>query len=254
MISPAPLRRYNHVLLLTTDLHTQYHLLNLQIEHAETSLGKPIEAVVVLGDFGLFSANLSSFFRNENQRFSRPVYCIEGNHEEFGELTQLIEAYSDCFSYIPRGEIRSIGRFRFLGLGGAAYMDAVSTPMHSEITPADIAACLRHAPSEVDIIISHDCPEGIGMENAPGFEHYGKPGFPGGEALFKHFQPALWVFGHHHRWFECVQGSTQFYGLAEIWKGYALLDADGKLSVVKHELAQPPSFWQKIWNWFFPGP
>ena len=187
------------VLLFVSDVHCQFHLINQRIEEAETRFGKPVAAVVVLGDFGFFAHTLKEFFVTRGARFLRSVYCIEGNHEEFDLLPQLVEEYREHVTFWPRGTVQSVAGVRFLCLGGAAYMDAMTTPMGAEIRDADIDRCLEFSADAVDIIVSHDCPKGVGVPNSPGFEHYGPPGFARGDELARRFRPRFWVFGHHHK-------------------------------------------------------
>jgi len=236
------------MILLISDLHCLFHLVNLQIEHAERTTGQAITSVLVLGDFGLFDHALRGFFQERKERFARPVFFIEGNHEEFDEFDRLVREYAPFVTHLPRGSVREIDGVRLLALGGAGYMDAMTTPMAAEITDRDIDRCLAHPPDAVDLIISHDCPEDIGVPNSPGFEHYGAPGFRRSPELIRHFHPRFWVFGHHHKWFSHEQDRTRFVGLAESWNGYALL-RDGRLEIVRHEIPRPQGPWERLWAW-----
>lgn len=236
------------MILLISDVHCRFHLVNQQIEHAETTLGQKVSQVVVLGDFGLFDHSLYDFFIRKKERFIRPLAFIEGNHEEFDRFAELVEKYRDCFVYWPRSSVQQVNGLNLLCLGGAAYMDMQSTPRGCEIIDRDIDACLKHPPGSVDIIISHDCPNDIGVPNAPGFEHYGKPGFARGQELIAHFQPRCWVFGHHHKWFQAQAGQTLCQGLAESWNGYALIDDQGTCSFRPNVIVQPLGFWQSLWQ------
>ncbi len=229
------------MILFLSDVHCRYGVVNLQIAAAEARQGRPVDAVVVLGDFGLFEPDLRSFFRRRRERFTRPVFMIEGNHEDFDRLPRLAADYRDVFTHLVRGSLHTLDGHRCLCLGGAAYMDAHTTPRASLLTPADVEGCLRHAPRTADLILSHDCPRGIGVTSAPGFEHYGLPGFVGGDRLVAHFAPRLWIFGHHHRWIEGSLGATRCVGLPQSWEGYALLGGDGRLETVTHSVRVPPS-------------
>lgn len=215
------------MILFLSDVHCRYGVVNAQIAHAEARTGRPFDAVVVLGDFGFFEPDLRRFFRR--QRFHRPVFVIEGNHEDFDRLPQLAATYRDAFTYLPRASLHTIGGHRCLALGGAAYMDAGTTPRRAVVSAADIDACLALPPRSASLILTHDCPRGIGVANAPGFEHYGPPGIEGGDRLVEHFAPDLWLFGHHHRWIEGRLGATRCVGLPQSWMGYAMLDDEGRL-------------------------
>ena len=236
------------MILLLSDVHCLYGIVNKQIAHAETTTGRPVDAVVILGDVGLFEPQLGHFFRRDGERFLRPTYFIEGNHEDHDHLTALATAYRHLLVYLPRGSVHTIDGCRFLCLGGTGYMDAHTTPRAAVITPKDIEGCLTLAQDAIDVIISHDCPQGIGIPNSPGFEHYGPPGFEGSAALLKHFSPRLWVFGHHHKWYDHSGGGSRFVGLAQSWKGYGLLDRDGTLQVVRHRVFLDTPFWTRLWR------
>lgn len=236
------------MILLITDVHCQYHLIDLQVAFAEQETACPVSCVIVLGDFGLFEHSLHAFFRRAKRRFTRPVYFIEGNHEEFEAFDDLALQYRDCFTYLPRATIHRLDGVRLLALGGAAYMDAQTTPRGCELKPEDIQHCLELPADGIDIVLSHDCPSGIGVSNCPGFAHYGPPGFPGGKAVADHFAPRLWLFGHHHRWFETSLGPTRYVGLAESWKGFALLDSDLDLRLVRNSIGPPLGVWSRAWD------
>jgi predicted phosphodiesterase len=231
------------MILLLSDVHCLYEVVNQQIAHAEATTGRPVDAAIILGDVGLFEPQLGRFFRRAGERFTRPTYFIEGNHEDHDHLAALASAYGHILEHLPRSSVRVIDGHRFLCLGGAGYMDAHTTPWSAVITATDIEACLAHPHGAIDAILSHDCPQGIGVPNRPGFEHYGPPGFEGSSSLLAHFAPRFWFFGHHHRWHDYTIGGTRFAGLAQSWKGYGLLDHDGTLRVVQHSVPIATPFW-----------
>ena len=240
------------LVMLISDIHTKYAVINPQIRHAEEACGHPVSQVLVLGDFGFFGDELHEYFRRGNNRFLRPVACIEGNHEDHGALHNLVARYADVVTYLPRGSVHNLGPWRGVCLGGARYMDAGSTPRGCEITAADVEACLAHAPDEVDLVLSHDCPTGIGVPNTPGLEHYGPPGEPQLTRLAAHFRPRWWFFGHHHRWFDHERDGTRYMGLPQSWVGYVLLHADGEVETVRQEVPLESRPWWR--RWFGSGP
>lgn len=238
----------DRTVLLISDIHTHYEVVNQQILHAERDAGEAIDQVVVLGDFGFFADRLHEFFRRRGGRFSAPVACIEGNHEDHGALHDLAARYADVFEYLPRGSLVEFAPWRGVCLGGARYMDSWSTPRGCEISDADVAACLRHEPAAVDLVLSHDCPANIGMPNTPGLEHYGAPGVPAMAALAEHFRPRWWFFGHHHRWFDKTIDGTRYLGLPQSWLGYVLLSDTGEVRLVNHEV--PIESRSRFKRWF----
>lgn len=224
------------MILLLSDVHALFRVVNAQIEHAERRTRRPITAVVVLGDLGVFEPELRAFFVDARQRFARPVFFVEGNHEDFQAFPRLLRKYADAFTHLPRGTLHEFEGHRCLAFGGAAYMDPSATPPESVVTARDIESCLRHPSGAARIILSHDCPRSIGVPNTPDFEHYGPTGVPGGDRLADHFRPKLWFFGHHHKWFDRTIGCTRYIGLPQSWEGYALLDSHRTVRLVRHRV------------------
>jgi len=235
-------------IMLLSDIHAHYHVVNAQIAHAEAALGQPIARVIVLGDFGLFAPNLHDHFRRDGKRFTRPVSFIEGNHEDFRDLDRLVRDYADVATYLPRASRHDLGDLRCLCIGGARYMDSWSTPPGCEISEQDVAACLANEPGSIDLVVSHDCPTGIGVVNSADLEHLGPPGVEGLARVAAHLKPRWWFFGHHHRWHESEREGTRFIGLPQSWEGYVLLDDDREPERIEHvvELPRRPGWWRWI--------
>ena len=228
------------MILIVSDTHCYYDIVNKQIEYAENVLGHTISSVIHLGDFGIYKPHLKDYFKKKKNRFLRPLYCIDGNHEDFNHLHKLVAKYKNYFTYLPRASVHTIDGYRFLALGGAAYMDSMITERGAVITNQQINDCLAIPEGDVDIIITHDCPAGIGVPNSPGMGHFGDTGFPRGHELSDHFKPRLWLFGHHHKWFSAKDGHTRYYGLDGVWKGFGLLDDNYNFTMISHMVA-----WEK---------
>jgi Icc-related predicted phosphoesterase len=159
-----------------------------------------------------------------------------------------MKKYGKNFTHFSRGTIQSVDGHSFLCLGGARYMDIINTPMHSEISDHDINLCLSHPENSIKIILSHDCPSGIGVANTPGLEFYGIPGIARSGELLHHYSPLLWIFGHHHKWFSKKSGNTLFHGLAESWNGFGILEDNGTFTTFKNTVEKShESFWKR---WF----
>lgn len=235
------------ITLIISDVHTRYGVINEQILHVEKNLNLPVDQVFVLGDFGFYGDELHDFFRRNGQRFLRPVFCIEGNHEDHGALPGLVEAFWDVFTYLPRGQVHKLSGFNGLCLGGAQYMDAHTTPRGCEISEADISACLAHDHSAIDVVLTHDCPAGINVPNTPGFEHYGPPGVPEMGAISARYLPKTWFFGHHHRWHDETRLQTRYIGLPHSWEGFALLGSDGQVDCITNRVnLKSRSWWRRV--------
>jgi predicted phosphodiesterase len=228
------------MILVIADTHCYYDIVNRQIEHAEKTMGVTVDCVLHLGDLGMYREQLHAYFVKRSGRFLRPLYFIEGNHEDFKAFDSLLVRYNGTFfTHLPRASVKTIGDYRMLCLGGSAYMDAFNTQPGSEIKDHHIDSCLALPGDEVDIIISHDCPAGIGMPNTPGLEYFGETGFPRSRELLEHFKPRLWLFGHHHKWFCSQDGTTTFQGLPGSWKGYCLLDDNYQITPVENSVPWP---------------
>ncbi len=236
------------MILVTSDTHCYYDTINKQIEHAENVLGHRITSVIHLGDFGAYKPHLNEFFIKQKQCFKRPLYFIDGNHEDFNALDWIARKYKDCFTYLPRGTVHKIDGYRFLCLGGAAYMDSMITQKGAVITDAQINRCLSIPTDDVDIILTHDCPVGIGVPNTPGLDFFGATGFPRSDELSAHFKPRLWLFGHHHKFFShIIEGGTSYYGLCGTWKGFGLLDENFSFCFVENSIVwHTPSLIEKF--------
>jgi predicted phosphodiesterase len=224
------------MIMIVSDTHCYYDIVNRQIDYAEDVLGHTITSVIHLGDFGIYTPHLKQYFKKSKKSFRRPLYVIDGNHEDFKHLHKLVRIYKDKFTYLPRATTHTIDGYRFLALGGAAYMDSMITEKGAVITNQQINDCLSFAPDEADIIITHDCPSGIGVPNTPGMGHFGEPGFPRSDELAAHFKPRLWLFGHHHKWYCARDAHTAYYGLAGVWKGFGLLDENYHFTMVSHQV------------------
>ncbi len=242
------------MLMLISDVHGQFEVVNKQIEHAEKVLKKTVSEVIILGDVGIFEPGLADFFIKEGQRFPRPVSFIEGNHEDFNQFGSLVARYSEYLTHLPKASIQKKLGYSFLCLGGSAYMDSLNTPMLSEIRSHEIERCLGFDRTSVDILLTHDCPTGIGVPNTEGLEHYGPPGFPGSDKLLAHFSPRLWIFGHHHKWFQKEIGSSRFFGLSLSWEGYGLLGDDFRFEIVLNRVEQGKTSWlTRLWRFILPS-
>lgn len=234
------------MILFVSDVHGRFDVINTQIDHAERRLGRAVDLVMLPGDLGLFEPHLGDFFRKRGQRFARPFYFIEGNHEDFDDFDRLVVRYADVMTYLPRASLHTFAGQRLLAMGGVAYMDALNTPRGSLLREVDIARCLAHAEGSIDVLVTHDCPMGIGVTNSPVFAHLGPPGFAGSREILERLRPPIWVFGHHHRWFEAAAGGTRFYGLPQGWHGYGVLHDDGRFEFVENHVPRDLSRWDRF--------
>jgi len=235
------------MIMVVSDTHCYYEIVNKQIDYAENTLGYKISSVIHLGDFGIYGSHLKDFFIKQKGRFLRPVFMIDGNHEDFKNLHKLVERYKEFFTYLPRASVHRIEGYNFLALGGAAYMDSLITERESVITDQQIDSCLAIPSEAVDIVITHDCPVDIGVPSAPGMEHFGQPGFPRSSEISSHFKPRLWFFGHHHEWYYYSDYHTRYYGVCGVWKGFGILDENFNFTMVSNSIDwETPSLLDRI--------
>ena len=130
-------------------------------------------------------------------------------------------------------------------------MDAAATPRGSEISDRDIQKSLSHPADAAEVLLTHDCPPGIGVPGAPGQDHYGPTGVDGLNQLDERFRPRWWFFGHHHNWFDHTSKGTRYIGLPQSWFGYVLLDEEGKVILVENLVPlNPVGRWSR---WLKPG-
>jgi predicted phosphodiesterase len=224
------------LILVLGDVHGELDVINSQIRHARQAMGLRVDAVVQLGDFGVYRDTLRTFFDVRAERFEAPVYFIDGNHEDFLFLETAAARYADRMTYVPRGATLEIGGYRGLFLGGSDYMDPVNTPPGAVISRADVERCLVHDPSEVEIVFTHDCPRRVCVPGQPDFEYCGPTGCAMTDALLERFHPRLWFFAHHHQWFEGAEAGTDFHGLELSFRGYKVLHEDFRVTTVEHDL------------------
>lgn len=225
------------MILFIGDLNCRYWLVNHIINAAEKQFEKKVNAVIQLGDFGLFKTPLNAWFsRKSNNSFIRPVCFIDGNHEDFLFFESLTRNFSRQFTHLQRGSVHNFDGLNFLCLGGASYMDPVNTPSGAVIQDKDIQACLSHHPDSVDIILTHDCPAGIGVPGNPGFEYCGPTGFPQSRLLRDHFASKTWLFAHHHQFYKYSDTHGSCYGLPEAQNGFAVMDKKGLITIVEHKI------------------
>lgn len=226
------------MVVFVSDVHCRFEVVNHQVEASEARFSTRVSEVIILGDLGLMEPHLRRFLGRGGPGFQRPVSFIEGNHEDFDTFDKLVARYRDALTHLGRGAVAGLGQYKCLCIGGAAYMDAHTTPERSVISTSDIERCLAYPPDTVDVILSHDCPRGLGLTNRPGFDHYGETGFEGGDAIARHFQPSYWLFGHHHRCFHTTVAGTTYIGLPQSWQGYAVLTDDGAFELVENRVSR----------------
>ncbi len=226
------------MLLLLGDVHCQFEFINTQFRHATQRFGAAPTTVLQLGDMGFYKKRLIEFFEEQENTLAAHVHFIDGNHEDFLRLDSLKKRFAAHFTHHPRCSNQEFLGMRFGMLGGASFMDHINTPAGSVISRGDVERCMRMEPGAIEVVVSHDCPTGIGVPGRAAFGYCGEPGFTGSRSILKRHAPKLWFFAHHHDWFRADDGRTKFYGLAPAWEGYGILQQDGTYTEVRHKIAE----------------
>lgn len=167
------------------------------------------ENMIQLGDCHLFGYKFA--------HYDAPRYFIDGNHDNFKVInpnaTKPYEVYGNLW-YIPRGYAKD--NMLFIG-GGDSIDKSVRTEgydwFREEVTTyAQIMRALSH-PQKIEIVISHECPL-IALESM--FSNVMNTSVANDlNAILEYYNPALWIFGHHHKSYDFTLRDCRFKGLAE---------------------------------------
>lgn len=179
---------------------------------------KDIQAIVHAGDFGYWvnSPATDRYLKGVSDMCvgsGVPLAFIDGNHEDHSRLAEYniiggeaVELYPMVW-YLPRGYRWEWNGFTWMALGGAHSVDRQGrTPMldwwpEECLTPEQVEYASR--PGQVDVVVAHDCPEGVAIPGLAG-------GWPYSELVaaqqhrmlvrdvFDAVNPAMWVHGHYH--------------------------------------------------------
>lgn len=216
-------------ILILGDLHGKFNDLQSVMKSVDFSLRIKYDAVIQVGDFGFYQQCFMGL-RDDKLRFHKPVYAIDGNHEKHDWIKQqqpYWEEWKKDFNihFQPRGSYMDIDGCKIGFLGGALNADrpqegsidkrTTNFPLNNEVAEA---LQLWNSVGGMDIVITHSCPNnlGIGMEGSQYlYESVQKfcveKGFdPGdfmdcGEAPLRKLyhglvkKPLWWAYGHFHR-------------------------------------------------------
>ena len=86
----------------------------------------------------------------------------------------------------------------------------------------------------IELLVTHDCPDSVGMTSNPRtakrFKIKAKPGEPLLTELWEAVRPAFQLNGHHHKWWEAQSASGLKHAtLATAQKGFALYDTQSQV-------------------------
>jgi predicted phosphodiesterase len=196
-------------LLICGDLHGKFHDLNSVMKNVDFNLKIKYDAVIQVGDFGLYPQcfeQLDQFNRKLKTtqtgysydytplKFHKPVYVIDGNHENHEWLKDSNHSvWKEKYNiiYQSRSSWMDIDGYKIGFLGGALNADRKQEgSINKETTNYILNKQVKRALKEwnevggMDTIITHSCPTGIGI------------GMVGHPALFMTVQKYIVEAGH----------------------------------------------------------
>lgn len=236
--------------LIIGDIHGHFHDLNSVMKNVDFNLKIRYDAVIQVGDFGFYpqcfeqldkwlKPNKDNRLEYARHKFHKPVYAICGNHEQHKWLRESNkEEWKEKYNifYQPRGSYLDIDGYKIGFLGGALNADR---PQEGSIDKRTTNYILNNEASEavdlwnsvggMDTIITHSCPNniGVGMVGHPALiqsvqQYCTDAGHdPGdftdcGEAPLRSLyhkldkKPSLWFYGHFHTVKSSRVGQTEF--------------------------------------------
>lgn len=156
--------------------------------------------ILHLGDFGIwpgaFGRDYLDTVESALAAAGLTLAFVDGNHEDFAQLLALpvtplddgtpgIRRVRPGIYHLPRGTRWTWGGLRWLALGGAASVDrawrkpGISWWPEESLTAGDVRRAA--APGPVDIMLTHDCPDGVvipGVGPLPEERVAGEPATP----------------------------------------------------------------------------
>ena len=202
-------------ILVTGDVHMRFGNLNDLINEKKPDL------IICCGDFGYWP-NISwgePLTNIELQTAKKLLWC-DGNHEDHWALRdRTTDELAPNIIYMPRGSTYQLEDGRnVLFMGGAHSIDKYIRRVGVDWFPEEVITQkdMMNLPNcKVDIFITHTCPEELLVDLLPFDER--KTVEPSNYALselWKIYKPALWFFGHWHKYLTGVMMGTKWYCLS----------------------------------------
>lgn len=155
-----------------------------------------------------------------------PLVFIPGNHEDFlflDERERESSVYEAVYSVSEDGRIKALksGRVwtfesgeenvRVAGISGVANRrHKKGRPMRYHLSDEDALELAAEGPESFDILISHDCPDGLSVE-----DYRGMSGSPSLRFVIEETQPRYAFFAHYDRVEEWQIRATAVFGLGK---------------------------------------
>lgn len=186
------------------------------------------QGILQVGDFG-YMPQRSTFHAQFSELASTAdidVFWLDGNHENFAALEQVVDVESDYpqkmlerLTYLPRGCTWTWDGLRFMALGGAYSADragrteGVSWWPQELITDVQVQRAVGRG--RVDIMFSHDAPEGVCpiVSSAYKDDAVSRENRLAVTSVVQAVQPRLLVHGHYHYRYASHFGDTFVEGL-----------------------------------------
>lgn len=226
--------------LVVGDVH--YPRFNDFVIHVRNVIARGIEfdAIIQCGDFGIYEGSFKPMKQALYRlKLNKPIYFVDGNHEDHGYLHRSIEKFSKIgVHFQPRSSITTLDDGCKIGwFGGAFNVDrhqfkfddgSVNYPTPDEI---NLMAKRIKDVGGVDLLVTHSNPCGIGIgihgdsflcKNGAVFvqlEGYEMaPVLDCGDITLTNlwnqlgeYKPKTWIFAHHHCDYHNKVENTDFY-------------------------------------------
>jgi hypothetical protein len=213
--------------------------------------------LIQLGDYGFYPEGSGvEQLDDALAKVDAQLWWLDGNHEHFGQINaadwieddqgrKSIPWHADRIFWLPRG-CRWTWRHRtWVTVGGAVSPNRVHlTPMidwfpDEEITAGQAEQIAAAGPA--DVVLSHDCPDGIDLPLEDPADHGWLPGDVARceehrrlvRDLGGRLKPRHWLHGHYHHRHDTTAdlgwGPIQVAGLGmngAYWGNYAVLDVE----------------------------
>ncbi len=254
-------------ILIVGDVHGR--LINLY-DVINNSRQLNIDAVIQCGDFGFWQSVFAEYYgtiiSHKSRKFALPVYVIDGNHEDHKWLHN--QNKKDWAKYLnihfmERATVKRFGESIIAFLGGALNVDRSQTvwrrkrkdpylydnigihnfTLNSEKN--ELLTKLNNMGESVDLIVTHTCPDSIGVGMPKHLSLMGLerkyigihnistgPKNDCGEPILKDlwnqlkFKPKHWVFAHFHTLQQKLISNTTFTCVG------CVDNSDGKMGVL----------------------
>jgi Icc-related predicted phosphoesterase len=240
-MSTFPIAAPNKI-LFAGDWHGDAWAVAQMLEYARE---QEVDVIIQLGDFGLWPGESGASYLKKVKtlalRFKIPILWIDGNHEDFPQLTRKaldplsgLRKYSEYLYHLPRNYRWEWDGVIFHALGGATSLDRLNRVegidwWSGEAITAEEAKVAQSL-GGCDVLLLHDCPEGVkipGIDRLSSLRYWPESTLREAWAhreqlasICSKLEPKMIFHGHfHYKYYtEAVLGSsyaTRVNGLAD---------------------------------------